>query len=345
MAAKAKRNHVELRPHFKTHVSLEIGEWFRAAEVEKITVSSLKMAEYFALGDWNDITVAFPVNIREIDRINSLAKNIQLNLLVENETALEYLSQHLRHKVGIFIKIDVGTNRTGLGPNQLSRILSLIQNIDNDSHLDFIGLLAHAGHTYGARGLRDIQQIHETYPKILTDIKTAIIHSFPSYSKLIISVGDTPSCSRMEDFGWADEIRPGNYVFYDVMQWIIGSNKLSDIAVAMACPIVAKHKDRNALIIHGGAVHFARDVMYHPFTNHKIYGLVVELSEKGWNRPDHKSYLAKLSQEHGTLIVSDELFEQYAIGDIIGVLPIHSCMTADCMGAYMDLEGHVIERM
>ena len=65
MAAKAKAANVVFRPHFKTHQSREIGEWFRASGVDKITVSSLNMAMKFAEWGWNDITVAFPVNCLE----------------------------------------------------------------------------------------------------------------------------------------------------------------------------------------------------------------------------------------------------------------------------------------
>ena len=42
MADKAKTNNVELRPHFKTHQSLEIGRWFKEAGISKITASSLE---------------------------------------------------------------------------------------------------------------------------------------------------------------------------------------------------------------------------------------------------------------------------------------------------------------
>ena len=47
MARKAKDNGLIFRPHFKTHQSIEIGEWFRESGVNKITVSSLTMANYF----------------------------------------------------------------------------------------------------------------------------------------------------------------------------------------------------------------------------------------------------------------------------------------------------------
>ena len=83
MADRARRNSVTLRPHFKTHQSHEIGNWFREEGTEKITVSSLRMAQYFARDKWKDILVAFPVNILEIDRINRLSGEINLSLLVD----------------------------------------------------------------------------------------------------------------------------------------------------------------------------------------------------------------------------------------------------------------------
>lgn len=342
MAEKAKRNNVIFRPHFKTPVSLEIGEWFKDYGVDKITVSSLKMAEYFVEGGWKDITVAFPVNIREIDRINRLAKSCTLNIIIENKEAIQYLDRYLMGYVPVFLKIDIGQNRTGIQYDDTAISDELIYLISASEKMYFKGFLSHAGITYDAKGFKEIQEIHQQYPPKLIVLKERYQDDFPN---IMISIGDTPTCSRMEDFTWANEMRPGNFIFYDVMQWIIGSCKLDDIAVAMACPIVAKHEARKEIIIHGGALHFAKDSMRHPFLKKDIYGLVVELNEKDWSHPEHKSYLAKLSQEHGTLKMSDELFSKYQVGDLIGILPIHSCMTADCMRNYMDLEGKIIERM
>jgi D-serine deaminase-like pyridoxal phosphate-dependent protein len=31
------------------------------------------------------------------------------------------------------------------------------------------------------------------------------------------------------------------------------------------------------------------------------------------------------------------------VGDLLGILPVHSCMTADCMGAYLSLAGEWID--
>ena len=72
MAMLAKQHRMKFRPHFKTHQSAKIGEWFKLFGVEAITVSSVKMAEYFANNGWKDITIAFPVNLLEIKDMNHI---------------------------------------------------------------------------------------------------------------------------------------------------------------------------------------------------------------------------------------------------------------------------------
>ena len=99
MAAKAKRNGVIFRPHFKTHQSSSIGEWFRDEGVRAITVSSVKMAENFSKNGWKDITIAFPVNILEIHAIDQLAAKIKLTLLVDQIETVNYLNDQLSNNV------------------------------------------------------------------------------------------------------------------------------------------------------------------------------------------------------------------------------------------------------
>ena len=55
------------------------------------------------------------------------------------------------------------------------------------------------------------------------------------------------------------EIRPGNFVFYDLDQLKIGSCQLEQIAIRLVCPIISIYKERNTLLIYGGSVHFSKD--------------------------------------------------------------------------------------
>ncbi|AUP80278.1 alanine racemase [Flavivirga eckloniae] len=337
MFARSKQHHVTLRPHFKTHQSLEIGQWFKNVGVTKITVSSLDMASYFAK-EWQDITVAFPVNILEIDVINTLVSKITLNILVEHKDSLEFLEKHLTHKINFYIKINIGNNRAGLRHYDLESIESILAFAKQSDKLNFIGFLGHAGQTYKCRGKAEILSVHYEAKTKLVTLKEQFKDTYPN---VIASYGDTPSCSISEDFSGIDEIRPGNFALYDVMQAQIGSCELKQIAVAMVCPIVAIHPKQNELIIYGGGVHFSKDSI-NDKDHGTIYGLVVHKTSNGWGDIIPNTYVCALSQEHGIVKIPKTDINNYKIGDTILVLPIHSCMTANLMKAYYTLNGQVI---
>ncbi len=340
MVNKAKRSNVIFRPHFKTHQSREIGRWFRNFGVDCITVSSLKMAQYFAADGWKDISVAFPANIREIDRINELAGKITLNVLVESPVVVSQLKNKLTAPVNVFLKIDVGYHRTGIAPENFRVIDEILSEIESADLMTFKGFLTHAGHSYHAKSKADITKIHNNSVQILNWLK----NKYKTYPEVILSIGDTPTCSIVDDLTGIDEIRPGNFVFYDVMQWNIGSCRLDQIAVAMVCPVVAKHSERNEIVIYGGAVHFSKECMLTP-EGEKCFGLLVELNQAGWIIPQKPAYLKSLSQEHGILKVKDDIFEKIHEGDLVSILPIHSCLTGNLMKSYLTLDGDIISRL
>ena len=229
MVSKAKKNEVSLRPHFKTHQSLEIGRWFQKLGIDRITVSSFEMAEYFQR-EWDDITVAFPVNILEIDTINQLAEKINLNILVDSVESMTFLKKHLKYETGFFIKIDVGYHRAGILPENTNKIDEILKISDSFDKFIFKGFLTHAGHTYNSKNKAEILDIHQNAMKILLVLKEKNIAKYP---EMIVSLGDTPSCSIADDFTGIDEIRPGNFVFYDLMQFHLGSCESDQIAVAL----------------------------------------------------------------------------------------------------------------
>lgn len=341
MSDKAKKNNLIFRPHFKTHQSLEIGNWYREFGVDKITVSSIRMAEYFVSDGWSDITVAFPVNVLEIERINSLAERITLNLLITSNEAVTILNKSLSSKVNFFIKIDTGTHRTGISPENANAINSILSESIKNDKLIFKGFLAHSGHTYKAGSVEEIKKIHNEELKIMNELKTDYIKDYP---EIICSVGDTPACSLLDNFEGMDEIRPGNFAFYDLQQWKIGSCSMDKIAVALACPVVSKNNERKEILIYGGGVHFSKEVSTLD-DGTPYFGYVVKLNGNGWELPDKRSYIRALSQEHGLIKASDDFYSGIKIGDVVGVLPIHSCMTADCMKKMFTLDGEEIKMM
>ncbi|MBN1132655.1 MAG: alanine racemase [Bacteroidales bacterium] len=339
MSLKANVKKIDFRPHFKTHVSAEIGNWFRDAGVTAITVSSVAMARFFAINDWNDITIAFPVNIREIDGINELASRITLRLVVENAFAADFLGRNLKNRAGIFLKVDTGYHRTGIAPENQKLFDEVLSSLDKYDNMEFMGFLTHSGQTYKVTRKDAVIEIHKQAVSILHTLKNRYIDQYPN---LILSVGDTPSCSIVEDLGDIDEIRPGNFVFYDLMQERIGSCSYDDIALVMACPVVAKHPGRREIVIFGGAVHLSKEFIAGPDGN-PCFGLVVEPLSDGWSDPVAGVWVSSLSQEHG-VIKSDNktFFDKTGIGDLVLILPVHSCLTANLMKEFRLLDNRII---
>jgi D-serine deaminase-like pyridoxal phosphate-dependent protein len=327
MAEKAKRNNIRFRPHFKTHNLDVVGEWFRDYDVDAITVSSVSMAEYFYRSGWRNITIAFPLNILEIDKVNSMAENAEINLLLFSRETLHQLSSDIKPNARVFIKIDTGMHRTGILAEDFSRIDPLVEDIMKSERLNFKGFLTHAGHTYNAASKEDVLKIHADTKRKMLNLKQRYI----SVKKdIIVSCGDTPSCSIADDFLGVDEIRPGNFVYYDLMQMDIGSCSFDEITACVACPVVGKDKSRNEIFIYGGAVHLSKEYLTSDAGN-RHYGHIVSLSKDHWSEPLKNTYLARISQEHGIIKTTDEFYDKFKVGDLLGVIPVHSCLAANAL--------------
>ena len=324
MKLKADSCNIVLRPHFKTHQSAKIGEWFRSIGIRQITVSSVEMANYFAENGWKDITIAFPLNIRELNEVIELNEEVDLTVLISSIDQLEALSQLVNRPINYYIKIDVGYHRSGLEINQIAEIQELINKQDN--RLIFSGLLSHFGDTYKVNNVNEILKKYNSGVEALQKLKGLLT----SKTKINISIGDTPSCSLVDQFSGIDEIRPGNFVYYDLMQKQLGVCSEKEIAAVVACPVIDIYHQRNEVLIYGGAVHLSKEYIIDNQGN-KNFGEVVFLTNNGWGNSLSNTYVKSLSQEHGIISVSKKLISNLKIGDLIGVVPVHSCLSANLL--------------
>ncbi len=340
MFRKARASKVFFRPHVKSHQSIEIASWFRKRGVSGITVSSLKMAVYFSNHGWKDITIAIPAIALDANKINDLAANISLNILVESAEGIDLIGNDAKHELGVFVEIDTGYHRTGISSDDKHSINNILLKIKN-SQLVFKGFLSHFGNTYSAASRDEIVQIYKSSIDTLLALKSHFQAIFPDIQ---LSIGDTPSCSIINDFVEADEIRPGNFVFFDVMQWKLGSCSFDDIAVALIAPVIAKHPERDEIVIHAGAVHLSKEFIVDENGN-KIFGLISRFSDGKWSDPIEHAFVTSLSQEHGIVKIRGHEIHSIHPGDLLAILPIHSCLTANLMRSYQTKDGKVIEMM
>lgn len=341
MKNRADQSKVIFRPHFKTHQSIEVGEIFRNFGIKTITVSSLEMANYFAEAGWTDITVAVPANPLEIIEIKKLSQKINLSILVDHPDTITLLKSQLHTQVKVFIKIDTGYGRAGVPVSSFETIEKMVRDISNSEYLFFQGLLTHAGNTYTTGTHSEIREIFQNSIIDLNQIKQRLKTN--GFDNCLLSVGDTPACSIMDEFNAVDEVRPGNFSFYDLVQENLGVCSPDDIAVTVACPVIGKYSERKEIVIYGGAIHFSKDVLR--VNDKTIFGYLAPWKNNKWQGIDKDTYIYSLSQEHGKIKLPEHLFQEIQIGDILTFYPVHSCLTAHAHRYYLSLSGKKVPKM
>ncbi|MDH5380485.1 MAG: alanine racemase [Cyclobacteriaceae bacterium] len=335
MHEKVLKSGAHFRPHFKTHQSLQIGKLFQEEGIKSITVSSMGMAEYFG-GYWDDITIAFPFNILQLDRLNTLLEKQFVHIMVDSPELVDALLGKVDMYCGVWIEIETGNKRTGIDPNRIDEIRAMVEKISNDPYLEFTGFYSHPGHSYTRKGKEAVLSVFNETVSIMNKLKSQF-----DIEGIQVNVGDTPSSSHTDSFEGVDSVSCGNFIFYDMMQVNIESCKAEDVAVCLTAPVVSISRERKEIAVLAGGIHLSKEKM--ELNGQPFFGSVVLLEENHWGEPLQDCYIKSISQEHGVIKASDELLERVKIGDVLGVLPVHSCMTADCMGKYYDFEGNVID--
>lgn len=335
MRDRAAEAGVRFRPHMKTAQSRLIGRWFREAGVSGITVSSVGMARYFADDGWDDITIAFPFNLRESDALDAFAAEVQLHLLIESTETANVLGGTVRRDVNVWIKLDSGYGRTGIPHDDDAALDAVISAIRHFPRLHLRGLLTHAGMTYTAGNADEVRVLFE-------QSRARLVGAAQRHGNLLCSAGDTPGCTLAASFEGLAEIRPGNMTFYDLMQAKRGVCGIHDIAVAAACPVVAVHEKRGEAVLYGGAVYLSKESIPGD-DGYPIYGLLCELTPEGWSEPIDGGWLCGMSQEHGIARLPAPILHRLKPGDLLAVLPVHSCLTADAFGGYLNLDGERVD--
>jgi D-serine deaminase-like pyridoxal phosphate-dependent protein len=327
MRDKAVRSDVIFRPHVKTHKTVEIGRMQHGGATGPITVSTLAEAEYFAAAGFRDITYAVPLAPEKIERAARLARGVdQCNILIDSATALDALEGFHRANGVVFdafLKIDCGYHRAGVDPDNPQSV-ELAQRIAASPAICFRGVLTHAGHSYHARNVEEIRTIAAE--------ETDAVARFTKRAgrDWLRSIGSTPTTSVVDRFTNVDEVRPGNYVFYDAFQATIGSCTLDDCAMSVLATVVGSYPERQTLIIDAGALALSKDSGPDHVDPSFGYGIVCDLALK-----PVPMKLRALSQEHGT--VATEL--NVPVGTRLRVIPNHSCLTAAMYERYHVIAG------
>lgn len=324
MRQKAAASHVIFRPHVKTHKVVEVGRLQHGGENGPITASTLAEVEHFAAAGFRDITYAVPIAPEKLDRAEGIARGMErLNLLIDSVDALEAIEAS-GFVFDVFLKVDCGYHRAGVDPDA-SASVALAKRMLDSKKVRFGGVLTHAGHSYDAKNIDEIRAVAKQETAALTRFKERVGREF------VRSIGSTPTASVVERFEDCEEVRPGNYVFYDAFQSTIGSCRFEDVAVSVLATVVGSYPERNTLIVDAGALALSKDLGPDHVRPKFGYGIVCDLKLT----PIPEMKLVALSQEHGKIATSRSV----PVGTQLRIVPNHSCLTAAMYSTYHVVDG------
>ena len=328
MAALAARAGVRLRPHVKTHKSLALAALQMSGGAVGLTASKADEAIVFLEGGAPSVTAAYPIrDARKLDRLFACAARLgaDLRMIADSTELVEILGETGRRQLirpGVFLKVDVGLGRVGVDPLG-DEALAVARAAAAHPHLNFRGLLSHAGHAYAAPDAIAIAEIAEAERRTLLALAARLRTASVPVEE--ISVGSTPSVLGARDFKGLTEIRPGNYVFLDMTAVRLGLARLEDVALTVLTTVVSRN-DRYAIVDAGSKV-LSSDKGAHG-TDADGYGRAYPFDAAGCCDGPGRS-VARLSEEHGWV---EDAAADLKPGDRLRIVPNHSCVVANLVG-------------
>jgi D-serine deaminase-like pyridoxal phosphate-dependent protein len=324
---------IALRPHAKTHKSPVIAQWQIDRGAIGICCAKLGEAEVFAAEGIRDIRLPYPINPSNADRLIALMNRAAISIVVDHPGVARQWSdmmQRASRVLDVLVKVDVGFHRCGIDP--AARPIDFIQQVASMRGLRLRGLLSHAGHGYRAASTDELQTVARDESEILRALQARAVEIGVPLDE--ISVGATPTLRFSAREPGLTELRPGNYVYFDRTQLVLGSATLADCALMVLATVVSKPAN-DRIILDCGSKTLSSDLA----PRRVGYGVV--LTADG-SAVDESLTIERLSEEHAIVRVD----RQTALepGDRVRVLPNHACVVSNLVDEIRLVEGNRVTR-
>lgn len=303
MQAFADRHGKRLRPHVKTHKSIEIGKLQLAAGAVGLTAGNLSEAEIFADAGCDDILLAYPLWAvgAKATRLQRLAQETELSVGAESKEAIDVLAHamgDLAGRLGVLVEVDCGARRSGVQPEHAGALAAYAA----ERGLRPRGIFTYPGHGGAVGAAQDAAR--DQAEALRTAADSLIGHNVHPE---IVSAGSTPTAEFSTD-PVITELRPGEYVFNDFDNYRIGDCTTDSIALFLASTVVSD-QGQSHVIIDAGTKALAREG-----NPERGYGQV----------PSYSGHLKLLNEYHGYLALPDGQHRP-ALGERVAVVPHHVC--------------------
>jgi len=316
MADAMSERGVALRPHAKTHKSIEVGRRQVGAGAVGLTVGTVGEAEVFADGGLDDLFIAYPMVPAgpKAERLREVARRARLRVGIDSVVGAHAVADALgddRGRVSVLVEIDCGGRRTGVAPSDAGPVAAAATHLG----LDVIGVFTHGGHGYHGPDARAAAAEDEV--RGLTDAAGSLRAAGVEPS--VVSAGSTPTAFDSAR-GAVTEERPGTYVFGDRQQVALGSIAPDAPATVIAARVVSVNTAARRFVIDAGAKTLTKDVPAYLAGHASI--------------PELGAVVDRVSDYHGVVEVKDggSLPE---IGQVIVAVPNHICPVVDLFATFL----------
>jgi D-serine deaminase-like pyridoxal phosphate-dependent protein len=343
MRARAKELGVTLRPHMKTAKSADVARAVHGGRPGPITVSTLAEAEYFANAGFTDMLYAVAIAPAKLDRVAALMRAAPaLKILTDDVDAAHAIVARgtaLGVRFNAVVEIETGGGRAGVDPRS-PELAAIADALGPAGMLG--GVMSHAGHSYGCNGIAEIEDVAEAERAGVVEAAEFLRAKGHIFDH--VSVGSTPTALHARHLQGVTEMRPGNFVFFDLFQHGLGMCAAEDIAVGVLASVIGHHRARNHLLLDAGALALSKDTGANRRIDNVGYGLI---RDPGQASPREDLAVLDVHQEHGILSARRGLdaidplpFSDWPVGRRVLVMPNHVCMTSAMYQHYHVVDGN-----
>ena len=325
----AEKTTVNLRPHIKTHKSVYIAKKQMEKGARGITVAKLGEAEVMSKAGINDIFIANQLtHPLKLNRLFILHKKINISIGVDHLEQINLINKIFTdpgHPLNILIEINCGLNRCGVEPG--IQLIDLAKHVIKEPGLQLKGIFTHAGQVYRVHSLSEVQKIAEHEGSIMQKAKNLLkTHGITIKT---VSAGSTPTAKYAAANPDVNEIRPGNYVFFDYSQIKLKSCTLAECSLFILATVISQpHKQK--VVIDAGSKSLSLDQGAQGSKMIKNYGKLLNIDGE----------IVQLAEEHGMIHLTKP--QQIEIGSPVLIIPNHACSVSNLFDYYYLIEDNKI---
>ncbi|MCT4371323.1 D-TA family PLP-dependent enzyme [Yangia mangrovi] len=307
------------RPHIKTHKLPEVARAQIAAGAVGINCQKVTEAEVFAEAGFDDILITYNIlgaaRLARLDALN--ARVARLSVTADSSEVVAGLAATFGAGAPLTVLVECDTGGKRCGVQTPEAAAALAAEIAAAEGLRFGGLM-----TYPAPGGAAAVERFVTSAKALLDAA--------GLECPVVTVGGTPDFFAAGDIPSATEHRAGTYVYNDRAMVRAGHASLEDCAMHILVTVVSRPTPDRA-VIDAGSKALTSDLL--GFQDH---GLVVEYPG---------ARISGLSEEHGVVDLSGITGEGPKVGDVLRVIPNHTCVVTNLFDRMVFHDGAAVTRV